>query len=191
MKEFKNKRKVTIDVGKANLFAVVVVIAAAVVFLVPYFLLWRENFSIQKLSASEFDTFLFLAIFITVGIVVHELIHGITWAQFTKSGWKSIKFGVMWKMLTPYCHCSEPLRKNEYILGSLMPCIVLGIIPAVAALFVGSFALLLFGIVFIGAASGDIWVSRLLTKEKSHCMVLDSPTEIGFYFMEEYSNETK
>lgn len=144
MEEFKNKRKVTIDVGKANLFAVVIMIAAAVVFLVLYFLLWRENFSVQKLSASEFDTFLFLAIFITVGIVVHELIHGITWAQFTKSGWKSIKFGVMWKMLTPYCHCSEPLRKKEYILGSLMPCIVLGIIPAVAALFVGSFALLLF-----------------------------------------------
>ncbi|MCR4560145.1 MAG: DUF3267 domain-containing protein [Bacteroidales bacterium] len=66
-----------------------------------------------------------------------------------------------------------------------MPCIVLGIIPAVAALFVGSFALLLFGIVFIGAAAGDIWVSRLLTKEKSHCMVLDSPTEIGFYVIEE------
>ncbi|MCR4560144.1 MAG: hypothetical protein K5685_08705 [Bacteroidales bacterium] len=53
MEELKNKRKVTIDVGKANLFAVVIMIAAAVVFLVPYFLLWRENFSIQKLSASD------------------------------------------------------------------------------------------------------------------------------------------
>ncbi|MBQ3656909.1 MAG: DUF3267 domain-containing protein [Bacteroidales bacterium] len=184
MEEFKNKRKITIDVVKANVFAVVIMFAAAVVFFVPYFLLWRENFSIQKLSALDFKPLLFLCIFITVGIVVHELIHGITFAYFAKSGWKSIKFGVMWKMLTPYCHCSEPLRKNEYILVSLMPCIILGIIPAVAALFVGSFALLFFGIVFIGAAAGDIWVSRLLIKEKSDCTVLDNPSEIGFYVIE-------
>jgi hypothetical protein len=36
---------------------------------------------------------------LTIGIM-HELIHGITWAKYTKDGFKSIRFGVLWKFLT-------------------------------------------------------------------------------------------
>lgn len=182
MEEKENKRKVSIDVVKANVFGFVIMIVSGVVFFVPYFLLWRENFSIQKINPLEF---LLLPVFIIVGLVLHELIHGITFAYFAKGGWKTIKFGVMWKVLAPYCHCSEPLRKNEYILACMMPCIVLGIIPAIAALFSGSFVLLLFGILFISTAAGDIWMSILLIKVKSDCKVLDHPSEAGFYVIEE------
>jgi hypothetical protein len=28
-----------------------------------------------------------------IGIILHELIHGITWAKYTKDGFKSIRFG--------------------------------------------------------------------------------------------------
>jgi hypothetical protein len=37
---------------------------------------------------------------LTIGIILHELIHGITWAKYTKDGFKSIRFGVLWKFLT-------------------------------------------------------------------------------------------
>jgi hypothetical protein len=62
---------------------------------------------------------------LTIGIILHEL-HGITWAKYTKDGFKSIRFGVLWKFLTPYCHCKEPLVKH-YIIGGIMPAIVLGL----------------------------------------------------------------
>jgi hypothetical protein len=29
---------------------------------------------------------------LTIGIILHELIHGITWAKYTKDGFKSIRF---------------------------------------------------------------------------------------------------
>ena len=175
-------RKVAIDLVKANIFAVVIMVVAAVVLLVPFFIIWREA-PIQKLLDAPIGWAAFF-IFMFVGIVVHELIHGLTWACFAKSGWKSINFGVIWKMLTPYCHCNEPMSIPHYMLGAMMPCIVLGIIPSLVALFTGDLILLLLGIFFIAAAAGDIWMTWLLTKENPKSQVLDHPSEAGFYVLD-------
>ena len=179
-----NGRKVTIDIVKANIFAVVLMMISAIDLLVPYILIWGGQWSAATVD-KFFDTLplrggSFLVLMI-IGIVVHELIHGITWACYAPSGWKSISFGVMWKMLTPYCHCNEPLRPRPDIIGALMPLIVLGIIPAVISLIIGSLFLLVWSIIFIAAAGGDIWMAWLLTKESPDCTVLDHPSEAGFY----------
>ena len=184
MKEQEIGRKVAIDLGKANVFAIVIMVVSAVVLLVPFFLIWHGRKDIVELFAGPTEWFIVLPV-IVVGIVVHELIHGLTWACYAKRGWKSISFGVMWKMLTPYCHCDEPLSIPGYMMGAMMPCIVLGIIPSIVALFIGSLPLLAWGIFFISAAAGDIWMTWLLTKEDPKNMVLDHPTEAGFYIIEE------
>ena len=184
MKEQEIGRKVAIDLGKANVFAIVIMVVSAVVLLVPFFLIWHGRKDIVELFAGPTEWFIVLPV-IVVGIVVHELIHGLTWACYAKRGWKSISFGVMWKMLTPYCHCDEPLSIPGYMMGAMMPCIVLGIIPSIVALFIGSLPLLVWGIFFISAAAGDIWMTWLLTKEDPKNMVLDHPTEAGFYIIEE------
>ena len=163
--EGKSRRKVAIDIVKANLFAIGLFLAAAVVFLIPYFLIWHDAPLNRLLGYRVNNLVLFIAIL--VGIVVHELIHGITWACHT--GWRSISFGVMWKLLTPYCHCDRPMGIRPYILGALMPCIVLGLLPAIAG---------------VAAAAGDLWMAWLLTKEKADSMILDHPNEAGFYVYE-------
>ena len=66
----------------------------------------------------------------------------------------------------------------------MMPCIVLGIIPAIVALCIGSLLLVVWGIFFISAAAGDIWIVWLLTKEKPGSTVLDHPSEAGFFIIE-------
>ena len=174
--------KVTIDIGKANLFAVAIMVVSAIVFLVPFFLIWGGRKPIGELLGG-FENWVVVFALMIVGIVVHELIHGLTWACYAKSGWKSISFGVMWKMLTPYCHCDEPMQIPGYMMGAMMPCIILGGIPAVVALFIGSMSLLAWGIFFISAAAGDIWMTWLLTKENPKSMVLDHPSEAGFYII--------
>ena len=78
-------------------------------------------------------------IFITVTIglvliVVHELIHGITWAIYAKDGFKSIGFGFSLKAFCPYCTCTEPLKKSAYIVGAMMPTVILGFVPCVVSL---------------------------------------------------------
>ena len=72
-----------------------------------------------------------------------------------------------------------------YMCGAMMPCSILGVIPAVAALFVGSLPMLAWGIFFIATAAGDIWMTWLLTKENPNSLVLDHPSEAGFYIIDE------
>jgi hypothetical protein len=53
---------------------------------------------------------------LTIGIILHELIHGITWAKYTKDGFKSIWSTL--KFLTPIA-IKEPLLVKHYIIGGL------------------------------------------------------------------------
>lgn len=182
-------RKVAINIVSANVFSIVLLIVSGVVFIVPFFLIWGEADLGSERSVFGF-TGLWLLIAFFAGIVVHELLHGITWACYAKSGWKSISFGVMWKLLTPYCHCNEPMGVKAYLAGALMPLLVLGIIPAVVSLMIGSTVLLGWGILFIAAASGDIWMSWLLTKEDPESTILDHPTEAGFYVFDKEADVT-
>lgn len=176
-------RKVAIDLVKANVFALLLMVVSAIILLVPFFLIWGGRKPTDELTGSPTHWGIALGALL-VGIVVHELIHGLTWACFAKSGWRSISFGVLWKMLTPYCHCNEPMDIRGYMLGAMMPCIVLGIIPAIVALAIGNLPLLVWGIFFIAAAAGDIWMAWLLTKEKPGSLVLDHPSEAGFYIID-------
>ena len=177
-------KKVAIDIAKANIFAIAIMMVAAFVFLVPFFWIWAGKKPVSELLGGVGD-WVTAFILMFVGIVVHELIHGLTWACYAKSGWKSISFGVMWKLLTPYCHCDEPMHIPGYMMGAMMPCIILGVIPAIVALFIGSLPLLAWGVFFIAAAAGDIWMAYLLTKENPKSLVLDHPSEAGFYIIDE------
>jgi hypothetical protein len=176
-------RKVTIDLLKVNIFAVAIMIVAEIVLIVPFFLIWGGRKPTMELIGSP-TQWAILAMTSIVGIVLHELIHGITWTFYAPSGWKSISFGVMWKMLTPYCHCDEPMHISGYMMGAMMPCVVLGIIPSIVAMFIGYLPLLAWGVFFISAAAGDIWMTWLLTKENPKSMVLDHPSEAGFYIID-------
>ena len=177
-----NKRMVAIDIVKANVFAVLILVVSAISLFVPFFLIWRGT-PVDTLLGNRVSWGVFM-VGLLVGTVVHELIHGLVWACFAKSGWQSISFGVLWKMLTPYCHCSEPMRIRGYMAGALMPCIVLGIVPSVVALFIGSLPLLVWGVIFISAAAGDIWMTWLLTKENPNSLVFDHTSEAGFYILD-------
>ena len=118
------------------------------------------------------------ALFLTV---VHELIHGLTWGLFAKERFKSIEFGVIWKMLTPYCTCKEPLKKNQYIVGSLMPCLILGILPCIISWFNQNIWVLLMGVIMIMGAGGDLLISKMIlsSKNRQSGLYLDHPTEVG------------
>ena len=84
-------------------------------------------------------------------------------------------------MLTPYCHCNEPISLRYYQKAALMPCVLLGIVPTMVAMYISSLWLLALGVFFIAAAAGDLWMAWLLTKEDPRCKVLDHPSEAGFY----------
>lgn len=100
---------------------------------------------------------LFLALFL-LAILLHEWIHGLTWGLFAKSHLRAISFGVIWQALTPYCTCSEPLTRGQYLLGGIMPTLILGILPAVFAILAGSLPLFLFSELMILGGGGDLLI---------------------------------
>ena len=118
------------------------------------------------------DFFLFI-IFTFLGIAFHELIHGLTWALFVRERLGAIKFGVLWKYLTPYCHCKGHLRVKHYIAGAIMPAVILGITPTLWAFITGSIMVFFLGVYFIVSASGDFLIIYLLRNEHHNSYVKD------------------
>lgn len=172
--------------GKANLYSLIFLVPLILIIAVPYYYLWPEQFSKTSirayLDAREMMSFFELVgigLVILAGIIIHELLHGIGWSRYTKKGWRSIKFGIEWKYLTPYCHCTEPLRLKPYRIGSILPAIILGIFPSIVALVIGNLWLMVFGFFFTFSAGGDFLILWLLRNEKSNMLVHDHPDKIG------------
>jgi len=174
------KEKMTINVYWANIFGILLFFPTILIFGIPFYFMWKGEFQLENFLPSAWSS-LILILALILGIIAHELIHGIMWAIFAKNGFKSIKFGIMWKMITPYCHCKEPLKVNHYVLGAIMPAIILGFIPAILAIFIGNLGLLILGIIFIDAACGDFLIIYSLRKESKETLVEDHPSEVGFY----------
>lgn len=188
------ERKLTINLTWANIFSIILLAVTALVALILFRIIWEESttniFGLSEELAEAADLVFIVRLFLVViaylgGIIIHELIHGITWARYAPGGWKSISFGVMWKMLTPYCHCDKPLKVRHYVLGALAPLVALGILPIVTGLCFCSMAVLVYGIIFTSAAAGDILVVWKLRHEPAENTVLDHPTEAGCIIYEE------
>ena len=169
----------TIGIVKANAYTMLAAIPLTIAVFLLFFLCNRQRG--LSITFGFSGTLAFLGVFL-IAVVAHELIHGITWACFAEKGWKDIEFGFMVKYLTPYCTCAAPLKKGPYILGALMPLIVLGLIPTVISMFTGSFFLVLFGLVMILSAGGDVMIVLKLLRYKTDAndiLYYDHPTEAG------------
>ena len=167
----------TIGIVKANVFGVVL--------LIPLLIIGYGIFILKNgWDGRSFASFsgIILLVAILVSIVLHELIHGISWAIFTPNGFKDIEFGFIKQYLTPYCTCLAPLTKWQHIFGAAMPMVILGIIPMIIGILIGNSIVMIFGIIMIDAAAGDIMVIWAILKYGSKAkdvVYLDHPTQAG------------
>lgn len=115
---------------------------------------------------------------ILIGAVIHELIHGLTAMRYSEKGWKSIKFGIMWKYLMPYCHYSEPLTVKQYRKVALMPSIVAFVVMFVSIAFGLATLLVIASILFIGGI-GDFMVCYKIRNERASTLIYDYPDKVG------------
>lgn len=177
-----NEQKLLIDMKLASalaLFLFVLLILGLI-----YFYMKSNNlevFSTSKAMELINKLVFFWGLYFLL-IIAHELIHGITWAIFAERGFKSIEFGIMWHYGAVYCTCREALPKGAYIIGALMPLILLGIVPFIVGLSLGSFMLALLGIFLIVGAVGDMMIAHKLTRYKCNSddfYIFDHPTEPG------------
>ena len=119
-------------------------------------------------------------------MVLHEAIHGLTWGLMAPHGFKAIAFGVIWQMLTPYCTCTDGLKRWQYLLGGLMPTLVLGFGLAGLATAQGSLWLFSLAELMILGGGGDflIVLKMLRHPKKSGAVYYDHPYECGLVVFE-------
>lgn len=171
----------TISVVRANVLAILVMMPFVVIFTLWY--LWVNGSMEIRLSLS--DLLLASGLFLAL-TVVHELIHGLVWGCSAHSGFKAIEFGVIWSALTPYCTCTEPLKRRQYILGSVMPTLVLGFGLGAAAVCTGQNLLFYLSLLMILGGGGDfcIILKLLRYRPKGEAVYCDHPYECGLVAFE-------
>lgn len=171
------ERDLTVGLVYANIMAIVLGLPFIILFFAAFF--WRnETFVI---SLDIMPVLLYLALFFVL-VFLHELIHGVTWAIFAPSHWKAVSFGFVVEYLTPYCTCNEPLKRWQYVIGALMPTVILGLIPSLTAVYTGSVLLLLLGMMLIWGGGGDMTIVLRLLRYRDPArdtVYIDHPYQAG------------
>lgn len=176
------KKDLTVSVLLANVLALIVMLPFAAAVFCLYITV--NSAEIETLSLRE-DIWIFIAALLLA--VLHEAVHGLTWGFFAKNHFKSIDFGIVWKALTPYCTCSEPLTKRQYMIGGVMPTLIVGFLPAIISAVIGNFWLFVLSEFMILGGGGDflIILKMLFYRPKTNdVLYYDHPYECGIVAFE-------
>lgn len=167
----------TISMAAANIAALLLIPIAGLLTFGPFLLLWPAG---ERPFFADLDVpiWTMLLIFV-VAIVVHELLHGIGFVALGGASWRDVKFGFSWKGFAPYAHCRVPLAIGPYRWCVLLPGLVLGVVPALAGLLLGSLPLVAFAFLMLVAAAGDIVILAASLRVPAGSLVQDHPSEGG------------
>lgn len=169
-----HEKIVKINLITVNIRAIVCFIISIIALTALFVVFWGKE-SIVIFPNPPFSA----SLFVLLGVLLHELIHWSLAAIFNKDGVKGVKLGILWKKLTPYCHCKNKLFIWQYIIVLLMPFLLLGLIPIIYGFTVGFYFAILYGALFSVAATADIFIAIKLMKEKMGNEVQDLEKDCG------------
>ncbi len=175
----------------ANLIGIFLIIPFSLIYILPFWLNWKEQSLIIirqiKTGLSLFDnniidsTIIIISpvLVITIGIIIHEMIHGFFMLIFSKKA-DSIKFGFRKDVLVPFAHCKVPLSSGQMLIVAIAPWIILGLIPFIFSLIYGNLILWFVGFSMTLGAIGDFIYVFLILKTGLNVKIIDHDKEIGF-----------
>jgi hypothetical protein len=111
-------------------------------------------------------------------IFVHESAHALGFVVCGKVSWKDIEIGFKREALSPYMHCKVGVPINVYRLAILLP-VILGAIPLIWGLVMGSMLVYVFGIFTFISGYGDILVLWVLKDAPASLVVKDHSEKLG------------
>lgn len=173
-----NKRDLSIPMSRANVIVMFISLPVAVIQFIGFIGLH----GIEGLGVTWGYAILIAAVLL--GVLLHELIHGISWMIFGRKPFSAIKFGFQWKSLTPYAHLKEPVEINPYRIGAFLPGFILGFLPYLISLMFGDGNLFWFSLIHTSAAGGDWLILWMIRSLESGTLVEDHPTNAGCYVIE-------
>ncbi len=158
---------------RANLWGGVLMLFVLAGFFIPFVQVWGSE---RLFSAFENMRFPFL-LFLALGVVTHELLHGLGFVLTGRVPWRQVQFGVKWGLA--YAHCKVPLSAWVYRVATALPGILLGLLPGLLGLLVGNAWLTVYGAIMSVAALGDVLILWLLRSVPGEARVLDHPSAPG------------
>jgi len=123
-------------------------------------------------------------LFLILGVFMHETLHGIAYLT-TGIKNKNIKFGIVWKKLTPYTYCSQPIPVWKYWYALILPnliFLIITILTALAALIYNDVrldVLFLSSLAILFSGAGDLYVLCKTRHIPKDVYIKDSLTKIG------------
>jgi len=174
----------SIPLWKANIYSFPIFIFSLIVTVFPYSFLWGTEKVYSEFSSTS--NFLLLILIFFFGIILHEIIHAISWVMFAKIPFSKIKFGFNVRSLSPYAHCGETVTAKVYRIALLTPAIILGFIPISISYVSGSVWFFVTGLLFTVTACGDFFIFCLIRKVKNDQLVADHPERAGCKVVEKF-----
>jgi hypothetical protein len=163
-----------------NILGLVMILVLASVFGFIFYQIWGtlgiqfvSKFGIQFIYYFAFNFLIYLSAFLAF-VLANEFMAGIYWSKYTE-----VKIKVTIKSLFRFCYCKEPIKIKNYIIGLIIPIIILGIIPLIMGMIYGNILVLGFGIIFISNGAGAIMIMYLLRKEDKNNWIKDMDSTIG------------
>lgn len=157
----------------SNISAVIYALPIVIVYCFIAYLLDRNIFNFGT------KVFLINLVLEFVSTPIHELFHGLGWSCYCKGGFKSIYIYLPVNLSNAYCHCSEPITFCKYVFGTILPIILLSIVPFIISLIFQNTILFWFSIFSAFGCGSDIKNTVIAYKHR-HEIFLDYPTDCGF-----------
>jgi hypothetical protein len=171
-------KDLSVSSRKANLYAIPIVFVSFLIFIIPYYSIWKP-ISLKDFFSSPYLDFRIYIPSLLVGIILHELIHAAAFVFIVKVPKASIKFGFQKKTITPYVHCKIPVKVSLYRITLLAPGLLLGILPGIISIVTEQAWLLIYSIIFLIGSGGDFLILWMLRNTMKNKLVQDHPTRCG------------
>jgi hypothetical protein len=122
-----------------------------------------------------------LALLLSVVLLVpiHEGLHAVGLFVFARVARRDIRFGVMWRALMPYCHCTVPIPLHACRKMALLPLWVTGLAAVALSFIFPADCLGAFAGIAVASCVGDVWMVYKLRGFAGDLLVQDHPSEIG------------
>lgn len=192
------KKEITAEYNEIIIFSLYLFGFLLLTLCVPFFFLYLNyhNYSLKNFLNFENISFLYILIKIgrisvyfvliyLIGAILHELLHIIPISLYLKKIKNVFSAGIAPGGVAFYIHCKKPIPIKIYRISLILPLIVMGIIPVIIGFFSMSLKFFAIGIIFIWAASGDIYIFYLLRNIYPQAKILDHSEKVGCYVLYE------
>ena len=146
--------------------------------ILPYQLRWGE-FAPRPPAGQGPLILLGLFAALTAGLFLHEVAHLVGYRLFgrVEAGAARLSFGRV--AFAPQIQCEKPIPAAAYRRMLWLPGLALGVVPAVLAIAVGSWALLIWGVWMTITAGGDVAALWAMRDLPAHTPVRSHPKRVG------------